>query len=386
VVRCARGQHDATRQRADREGEPSARGAIQALSRRCARRFGGSRLPRAGGHPGRVGEKKGSWVNESSMTGRILTVQGPIAPEQLGVCMAHEHLIVDSWAMWQVPNYSLIVDDVDLITEEVQRYRDAGGNSIVDVTNIGLGRDPKALRQISCATGLNLVMGTGWYRERAYPSYIQEMSANELAALMVREIEEGVDGTDVRAGIIGEIGTERGFITPAQERVFRASARAHLQTGAPISTHTTHWGELALEQLALLGEEGVDPRHVIISHLGDRRSIDFFLPIAETGAFLGIDNIGYVDYQKEERRAQNVIELMQAGYRDQILLSMDNCTLNDLHWYGGKGFDYLMLTFIPLLKQLGATDDDVHALMVENPSRALVFSEPKRPHAQGQPS
>lgn len=313
------------------------------------------------------------------MTGRVLTVLGPIDPGQLGVCMVHEHLIVDSWAMWQVPNYSLIVDDVDLVTEEVQAFRDAGGQTIVDVTNIGLGRNPVALKQISQATGLHLVMGTGWYRERSYPTYIQEKSADDLAAMMVQEIEKGVDGTGIRAGIIGEIGTERGYITPAQERVFRASARAHLQTGAPISTHTTHWGELALEQLALLGEEGVDPRHVIVGHLGDRRSADFFIPIAETGAFLGIDNIGYTDYQREERRAQNVIDLMRAGFRSQILLSMDIATLNDLAWYGGKGFDYLLLKFIPLLRELGATDEDVHALLVENPSRALLFSEPKRP-------
>lgn len=320
-------------------------------------------------------------MSGESAAGRIMTVLGPIAPEDFGVCMVHEHLIVDSWAMWQVPNYSLIVDDVGLVTEEVQRYKDAGGTSIVDVTNIGLGRNPRALQQISRATGIQLVMGTGWYRERSYPTYIQEKSADQLAAIMVKEIEEGVDDTGIRAGIIGEIGTERGFITPAQERVFRAVARAHLQTGAPISTHTTHWGELGLEQLALLAEEGVDPRNVIVGHLGDRRDIEIILPIAEKGAWLSIDNIGYQDYQKEDRRAQNVIDLMKAGYRSQVLLSMDIATLNDLHWYGGKGFDYLLRTFIPLLRELGATDDDVHALLVENPSRALAFTEPKRPRA-----
>ena len=316
-------------------------------------------------------------VNDDQVAGQIRTVLGTIAPEQLGVCMVHEHLIVDSWAMWQVPNYSLIVDDVDLVTEEVEAYRAAGGASIVDVTNIGLGRDAAALKRISEATGIQIVMGTGWYRERAYPAYIQEKSADELAAMMVREIEEGVDDTGIRAGIIGEIGTERKFITPAQERVFRAAARAHLQTGAPITTHTTHWGELALEQLALLEEEGVDLRHVIVGHLGDRRDIALLLPIAERGAFLGIDNIGYLDYQREERRAQNVMELIEAGFRAQILLSMDIATLNDLHWYGGKGFDYLLLRFIPLLRELGATDEDVAQLLVANPSRAIAFSEPR---------
>jgi predicted metal-dependent phosphotriesterase family hydrolase len=236
-----------------------------------------------------------------------------------------------------------------------------------------------ALREISRATGVQIVMGCGWYRERVYPTYIQEKNADELAAMLVAEITEGVDGTGIRPGIIGEIGTERTFITPAQERVFRAVARAHLQTGAPISTHTTHWGELALEQLDLLEEEGVDPHHVIIGHLGDRRDITMLLPIAERGAFLGIDNIGYHDYQKEERRAQNVVDLIRAGFRSQVLLSMDIATLNDLHSYGGKGFDYLLLKFIPLLRELGATDEDVQALLVDNPQRALAFSTPARP-------
>jgi phosphotriesterase-related protein len=318
-------------------------------------------------------------VSEEQAGRQIRTVLGPISPEQLGICMVHEHLIVDAWGMWPVPNYSLIVDDVDLVTEEVQAYRAAGGVSIVDVTNIGLGRDPLALRRISQATGVQLVMGCGWYRERVYPTYIQEKSADELAAMLVSEITEGVDGTGIRPGIIGEIGTERKFITPAQERVFRAVARAHLQTGAPISTHTTHWGELALEQLDLLEEEGVDPHHVIIGHLGDRRDISMLLPIAERGAFLGIDNIGYHDYQKEERRAQNVVELIEAGFRSQALLSMDIATLNDLHSYGGKGFDYLLLKFIPLLREFGATEEDVQVLLIANPQRALAFSEPQRP-------
>jgi phosphotriesterase-related protein len=103
------------------------------------------------------------------------------------------------------------------------------------------------------------------------------------------------------------------------------------------------------------------------------------LPIAERGAFLGIDNIGYHDYQREERRAQNVIDLIEAGFRSQVLLSMDIATLNDLHSYGGKGFDYLLLTFIPLLRKLGATDEDVQVLLVDNPQRALGFSTPGRP-------
>jgi phosphotriesterase-related protein len=160
--------------------------------------------------------------------------------------MVHEHLQIDLWGMSGTPDYSLIVDDVDLAIEELGAYAAAGGSALVDVTSIGIGRDPLALRRISEATGVHVVMGAGWYRERVYPDYIRERSADELAAMIARDVEEGVDGTGVRAGVIGEIGTERGFISPAQERVFRAAARAHHRTDAPIYTHTTHWGELAL--------------------------------------------------------------------------------------------------------------------------------------------
>src|SRR5207249_1336092 len=103
-----------------------------------------------------------------------------------------------------------------------------------------------------------------------YPAFVRELDTNGLAARIVEELTVGVDGTDVRAGVIGEIGTERKFITPAQERVFRAAARAQRKTGVAIVTHTTHFGELALEQIALLREEGVSPARISISHLGDR--------------------------------------------------------------------------------------------------------------------
>src|SRR3954465_15522301 len=122
-------------------------------------------------------------VSEKLTVGQIRTILGPIFPQQLGICMIHEHLIIDAWNMWPVPNYSLIVDDVELVIEEVHAYRAAGGATIVDVTNIGLGRDPLALRDISRATDVQIVMGCGWYRERVYPTYIQEKSADELAAM-----------------------------------------------------------------------------------------------------------------------------------------------------------------------------------------------------------
>lgn len=302
---------------------------------------------------------------------QIMTVLGPIGPDELGITQTHEHLLCDGYLV-TADAYDGILYDEELAVDEVALFKAAGGDCIVDPTPIELGRNPKALRRISQATGVRVVMGTGWYREKVYPPYVWEKSTNELADILIRDIVEGADGTGIRAGVIGEIGTDRHFIRPATERVFRAAARAHLQTGAPISTHTTHFGELATEQLDLLEEEGVDLSHVIIGHLGDRRGAHHLIPIAERGAFVEIDNIGFA-YQRQEERVKNVAGLIEAGYLGQILLSLDICLNSQLHWFGGVGYDYLLKVFVPMLKEAGVTECQIEIMLVENPRRALTF-------------
>src|SRR6185369_11251026 len=158
-------------------------------------------------------------------------------------------------------------------------------------------------------------MGAGWYREVTYPADLDRRSTDDLADQLVRELTVGVDGTGIRAGFIGEIGTERGRITPLEERVFRAAARAHRRTGCPVMTHTTHFGELALEQLALLAEEGVPVERVIVSHMGDRRDQRPLLAVAATGAWLSVDNLGFVvNYAPLDVRADNIARLWAEGY------------------------------------------------------------------------
>ncbi len=301
----------------------------------------------------------------------IMTVLGPIAANEAGFTLAHEHLLCDLWRVY--PSYDGILDDEELATQELQGYLKAGGQSIVDVTSEGLGRNPDALRRIAEATGANIVMGAGWYREDVYPQHVIEKSTNELADLIVQDLTVGANGSQVRAGVIGEIGTERYFITPAQERVFRASSRAQRKTGAPIWTHTTHFGELALEQIALLREEGVPADRIVISHLGDRHSDRGLLAIAEQGVFLGIDNIGYLGdgYPTDQVRAKNVVKLIKEGHLDRILLSGDICMKQHLTAFGGKGYCHIIKEFVPILKKEQVSDQAIHRMTVTNPARVL---------------
>jgi predicted metal-dependent phosphotriesterase family hydrolase len=301
----------------------------------------------------------------------IVTVTGPIPASQAGYTLSHEHLLCDLWDLAR--SYDSILDDESLAIRELAEYREAGGRTLIDATSSGLGRNPSALRRISEATGIQVIMGAGWYRECFYPAIVFEEDTNALADLIVNEVTQGADGTDVRAGIIGEIGTERKHITPAQERVFRAAARAQRRTGACVMTHTTHFGELALEQIALLQEEGVPAGRIVISHLGDRHDTRQLLKIAQQGVFLSVDNIGYVGqgYPADEVRARNVALLTSEGHLGQIVLSGDICQKTHLAAYGGKGYAHVPRHFVPLLHQNGLTEEATHQMPVVNPARML---------------
>jgi predicted metal-dependent phosphotriesterase family hydrolase len=302
----------------------------------------------------------------------VMTVTGPVDPAHLGVTLSHDHVLIDAWEMLR--SYSVILDDEQVATEELRRFKAAGGSAICDPTPMDLGRDPEALRRISEAAGVHLVMGAGWYRPATYPSYIDREGPGQLAERLIRELTDGVGSTGIRPGFIGEIGTERHFVAPAVERVFRAAGRAHAATGCPVLTHTTHSGELAMQQLDLLEEEGTDPASVIISHLGDRRGIERLIPVARRGAWLSVDNLGFVaGYAPLEVRARNVAALWEAGFGSRVLLSNDICTQEQLASNGGCGYANVLTNFVPLLRTHGLTDREVRAMTVDNPARAFAY-------------
>jgi phosphotriesterase-related protein len=300
----------------------------------------------------------------------VMTVLGPVDPADLGFTQPHEHVLIDLFDM--KGSYDGILEDRDLAAEEVGHYAEAGGRTIVDTTAIGIGRDPDGLAHVSRATGVNIVMGTGWYREPVYNAEVLGSTSRALADRLIEELERGVGDTRIRPGVIGELGTERPPITPAQERVFRAAALASVATNTTISTHTSHYGELATDQVALLTAEGVAPERIIVGHLGDRYGLDIERAVLATGAWAQIDHVGFADFAPDDRRADHVATLVAEGFGDRLLISSDLCFRSQLRSYGGRGYDHLLRTFLPRLRERGMTEDQVRRLTVDNPARAFA--------------
>lgn len=300
----------------------------------------------------------------------VITVRGPIAADDLGITLPHEHVVIDLARVTR--NMDHLLHDTRLAAIELGRFRDAGGRTIVDLTNRNVGRNAQALRRISEDAGVNVVMGCGWYREPYYDRDVYEKSTNELADEIARDIQEGVDGTGIRAGIIGEIGSDdRLPISPAEERSFRAAARAHRRTGVTISTHAA-FSRVGLQQLDLLLEEGVDPDAVIIGHAGHVSDPDYHEAIARRGAWVQFDRIRGAHEWDIQRYIDLIREFLDRGYLRQLLLSSDICMLPHLAAYGGTGYDYLLTGFVPRLRESGMSQKEIDVLFIDNPRAALT--------------
>jgi phosphotriesterase-related protein len=304
---------------------------------------------------------------------RVTSVRGPVEAGDLGLTLAHEHVLIDLYRVTSISDH--LLDDPELAASELSYFKAAGGQSLVDLTSDGIGRNPLALRRISEQTGVHIVMGSGWYREPYYPQYVYTTSTNALAAMLIREIEEGVGDTAVRPGVIGEIGTEKDRFTPAMERVFRAAARAHVRTGLPIFTHTSA-GTLALEQLELLKEEGVDLRRVVIGHADGRTDHDYHLAIARTGACVGFDRVGRQLIGGDgELHVAAIRRMAEAGLLSHVLISQNVSLKSQLRAFGGAGYDHLLTVFVPRLRAAGLADEQIAMLLVDNPRRILSIQD-----------
>ena len=219
-------------------------------------------------------------------------------------------------------------------------------------------------------------MGCGWYREAYYPAeaLIDRRSVDDLADELIAEFAAGVAGTGVRPGIIGEIGTDKPWVTAREERVHRAAARAAKRTGMAITTHGVA-SPVGLEQLRIFTEEGVDPGRVVIGHADSYLDLDHYLAILGRGANLEFDFLGHrfgVEEQLEPRLVEIIVELLERGFGSQLLLSQDVCHTSQLRANDGFGYVYLQQHFLPLLRTAAVGEGEIVQMTVENPRRILT--------------
>ena len=308
------------------------------------------------------------------MTSNIMTVVGPMPAEQLGVTHMHEHLIADCSFSGNDPRKKL--DDVAVAIAEMEYFKQAGGQTIVELTCRGLGQNAAALRRIAEESGVNVIAATGFYREVVYPDYVKSETVDQLAQRMISDANQGIAGTGVRAGIIAELATEADTdeVSPLEEKVFRAAGQAHLATGLPVSTHC--WaGHHSFEQVQLLTDEGVQPDKIVIGHLAVQAGLEETnRGLADLGVNLGIDAIGYDETGNfyDEDRATLAKRLIDWGYLEQITISQDLLRNYHLKSHGGYGYGYLLERFVPMLHQRGVTAEQIQVLLVDNPRRILT--------------
>jgi phosphotriesterase-related protein len=342
-----------------------------------------------------------------------MTVLGPVAPEAIGPTLMHEHVFADLRPFFGgeeadadrpvdisllsrlrrrplgVTRDNLLLSDANVAVAELRRFAAAGGSALVDCTITGLSPDPRRLVDVARETGLHIVQGSGIYVERTHPGWVDDADAGEIAERFVRDLLEGIADTGVRAGIIGEIGTSGfrrgsatrdGDMTPAEEKVLRAAGRASVRTGAAVTVHLDPRGEGAHRAVDVLFEEGVAPDRIVMGHMDARPDLAYHVAVAERGVYVELDHFGreyYAGhmerpYPSDAQRIALLCDLLERGYRDQLLVSQDVCMKIDLETYGGVGYGHFLRELVPILRAEGVSDADLEALLVDNPRRVLT--------------
>ena len=300
----------------------------------------------------------------------VQTVSGEVPADSLGFTLMHEHVFHDMYEITLSSN--MILSDANVARSELQAYKDAGGHTLVDQTVHGLNPSPSALRDVANEVGINIIAGTGFYWERFYPEWCRSMSEIELTRVMVGDLQRGILGTDVRAGIIGEIGSGHRAISLAEARVFRACAAAQREVGVPIATHAL-FTRIGLDQVECLEAAGADLDHVLIGHADTTPDLGYHVELLSRGVWIGYDSIGQLDKQSDEARATAIVELARLGHLERILISSDVGKRQALGAFGGKGYGHVIVNFLPLLREAGMSEQDIRQLTTVNPRNFFSY-------------
>jgi phosphotriesterase-related protein len=346
------------------------------------------------------------------MAKQIMTVLGPIQSEELGITLAHEHIFCDLSPLWEKPSDpslerlvekpvsrdeaeallrnvliskdNLRFSDVGSVVEELKEFKSMGGSALVEMSNGDMGRNIPILKEVSQKVGVHIIAASGHYVERFHPNYVSTDSIDALASGIATEVLECIEGTEVKAGMIGEIGTTSPM-TSQEEKVVRAAARAQLQTGAPLNIHLSYPRREGLKILKILEDEGVALEHVILSHVDEApmtpEFLEYHVKLAEKGVYLEYDDFGQKEHYpslgivpvEDSERIDFLLKLIDRGYLNQILLSQDVCLKINLARYGGMGYTHILKKVVPMMKDAGISERQIEAMLVHNPRKALAF-------------
>ncbi|HKK31123.1 MAG TPA: aryldialkylphosphatase [Alphaproteobacteria bacterium] len=346
-------------------------------------------------------------VSRNDLIGRIQTVTGLIAPADLGPTLMHEHLLWDirtptmqasedqgpplcpcnyfdiNYGSVKAPN-NLVFFDQDVAIEEVARMRDAGGRAIVELSVGGLKPDPEGLAAISNATGVHIVMGCGHYVDEYQDPANRERSVDDFAAEMIAQLTEGAWDTEVRAGIIGEIGCQSPW-TDLEKRVMQGALLAALETGAAINVHPGRHEDQPQDVADFVTAHNGDTSRLIISHI-DRTIADEdkLFRLADTGCVIEFDLFGQeqslyslnlqFDLPNDAIRLRMIRRLIDRGHLDQIAISHDICYRSRLQHFGGHGYGHIFRNVLPLMRRRRFSEDEIRRIIVETPARLLAFA------------
>lgn len=352
------------------------------------------------------------------LIGKVQTVLGPISGESMGITLPHEHILQDSsflfveptqprekemayqklnlqnlsWVVRHVFNNvdNLVLDDESRAIQELLAFKEAGGSTVVEYSVRGLSGNPEGLARIAKATGLNIVMATGYYAAVTHPAALAKMTSEDIAEQFVRDIEVGFENTDgVRAGVIkaacGGAGTAPSGLNEADIKILVACALAQRKTGAAIAVHNMQ-GCFAAEIVDVLESAGADTHRIILMH-ADRWGMNppVFPKLLQAGCYLEFDGFGTAelglipapgfDYQINDAQRCDLIKwVISQGYLKSILISQDVWIKTRSSSYGGAGYAHILCNGIPLMKHKGITDKEIHTMMVENPRRVFPFA------------
>ena len=338
----------------------------------------------------------------------VQSVLGPVERDALGIATPHEHIFINLSAFYTerklngIPDATtepvrmmhlgilnrdpyalkdnLIIDNFEMQKREILRFKAAGGKTIFDATTKGIDRNPKRLQRMAKETGLNIIAGAGFYVAATHSDEIKAMPVEEIAKIIIAELREGLDGTDIRAGYIGEIGISD-TMQPSERKILQAAAMAQLETGVALLIHINPWSESGREASDIVLGMGVKPEKVGICHIDVEDREDYVMSLLEKGVYVEFDNFGKEYYVRREvrnsgyglfvrdtERVEFMKKLIARGYLNRILLSCDVCLKTTLVEYGGWGYAHLLENVVPMMEDAGITREQIDTMLVTNPA------------------